>query len=318
MSDLEVFVPHGAVVPTLFADAGDRAAGRLIQFLTAEVQNPNTRTAYARAIRQFSDWCELHRLPLSSLSPFHVAAYIEELGRRLAKPSVKQHLAALRMLGDYLVVGQVLPANPAAAVRGPRYSVKVGKTPVLTPAETAELFAAIDPATPIGLRDRALIALMAYTFARVGAATGMDVTDYHQQGKRWWVLLHEKGGKDHLIPCHHTLEEYLDAYLDGTGLRGSTGPLFRVVGRDGRLTGRRLNDRDTLAMVKRRASAVGLGAGTCNHSFRATGITTFLANGGVVETAQAIAAHESPRTTKLYDRRGNALTLDEIERVRYE
>jgi site-specific recombinase XerD len=110
-----------------------------------------------------------------------VAAYIEMLGKRLAKPSVKQHLAAIRMLFDWLVVGQVVATNPAAPVRGPKYTVRKGKTPVLDQAEARELLDSLDASTVVGLRDRALIATMIYTFGRVGAVIKMRVEDYYTQ-----------------------------------------------------------------------------------------------------------------------------------------
>lgn len=315
---LPVLPPAGPVVPALFAAHGPAASRRLIEYFTAEIRNPNTRAAYARAVARFDRWCHGHGLRLEGLTPIHLATYVEHLGREVSKPTVKQHLAALKMLGDYLVTGQVLPANPAASVRGPKYVIKKGKTPVLTGEETRALFAAIDVGTIAGLRDRALIGVMAYSFARVGAVLGMSVDDYAQQGKRCWLRLHEKGGKHHEVPAHHVVEEYLDAYLAAAGLAGEKGtPLFRAIGPDRKLTVRRLDRRHALAMVKRRCRAAGLGARISNHSFRATGITNFLQNGGTVEKAQAIAAHESPKTTKLYDRSGDGLTLDEIERIRY-
>ena len=157
---------------------------------------------------------------------------------------------------------------------------------------------------------------MAYSFARIGAVLGMGVDDYYQQGKRWWLRLHEKGGKHHEVPAHHVIEEYLDAYLTAVGIAGEKGtPLFRAVGSDRKLTAGRLDRRHALTMVKRRAGAGGLGDRIGCHTFRATGITNSLQNGGTVEKAQAIAAHESPKTTKLYDRTADALTLDEIERI---
>jgi site-specific recombinase XerC len=135
----------------------------------------------------------------------HVAAYIEQL--KLAAPSVKQRLAALRTLFDWLVVGQAMPVNPAASVRGPSYSLKKGKTPVLSADEVRALIDSIETDTIIGLRDRALIGLMVYTFARVGAAVQMRLEDVYVQRRRTWVRLHEKGGKLHDMPCHHNLEE---------------------------------------------------------------------------------------------------------------
>jgi site-specific recombinase XerD len=328
------------VIPALFAEAGEKASTRLIEFFTANIRNRNTRAAYAQAIRRFSDWCmDPNRgYRLGALTPVHVAAYIEELGKRKeeggagkAAPTVKQHLAALRMLFDWLVIGQVMPSNPATSVRGPKYVIDKGKTPVLTEVEARSLFEAIDHKTDADgrwvakeagemtlaeLRDRALIGVMVYSFARVGAVLGMNVEDYYQQGKRWWLRLHEKGGKEHAVPAHHKLEQYLDAYLAAAGLAGRKGePLFRSLGRRRELTRRRLDAREALAMIKRRARAAGLGDAVGCHTFRATGITNYLENNGTLEKAQAIAAHSSPRTTKLYDRTGDQVDLGEIEKI---
>ena len=186
----------------------------------------------------------------------------------------------------------------------------------LAPDEARALIDSINTKTLAGLRDRALIGLMVYSFARVSAAVGMDVEDYYQQGKRWWFRLHEKGGKRHEVPAHHNAEEYMDAYLAAAGIavRKKT-PLFRSLDRHRHLTERRLHRVETLAMIKRRAHKINLPETICCHTFRATGITAYLSNGGTLEHAQRIAAHESPRTTKLYDRTSDEVNLDEIERI---
>lgn len=246
-----------------------------------------------------------------------VAAYIEELTTDYSAPTVKQSLAAIRMLFDFLVTGQVIPVNPAASVRGPKYVVKKGKTPVLSREEARKLLSSIDVSTIGGLRDRALIGVMVYSFARVGAVVAMNVEDYFQQGRRMWFRLHEKGGKLHDVPAHHKAEEYVDAYIAAAGIADEKkATLFRTLDRRKNLTTNRLQRREVLAMIKRRASGAGLSGKTCCHTFRATGITLYLRADGRMEHAQRIAAHESPRTTKLYDRTGDEVSLDEIERVR--
>ncbi len=305
------------VVPVTVMAEGERAAVRYVEFFTARIRNPNTRTAYARAASAFFAWCEAHGLPLLVIRSVHVATYIELMGRECSVPTVKQRLAALRHLFDWLVVGQVVPANSAASVRGPIHIVKRGKTPVLAPAEARTLLDSVDATTPAGLRDRALIGLMTYSFARIGAALSMRVEDVYVQNRRLWVRLHEKGGKRHEMPCHHNLEDYLSAYLDGAGLRGDPkGPLFRTIGRGtGRLTRTALPQANAYAMVQRRAAAAGIATRIGNHSFRATGITAYLKNGGTLEKAAAMANHASTRTTQLYDRRPDEMTLDEVERV---
>lgn len=312
-SDLGV---ESGLVPSLFVDAGEKAAYRFVEFFTANIRNPNTRAAYYRAVTRFTGWCERRGIGLTQVNSFLVAGYIEQLTQDVSVSTVKQHLAAIRMLFDFLVTGQVVPSNPAAAVRGPKHVVKKGKTPVLSATETRQLLDAIDTRKIAGLRDRALIGLMVYSFARVGAVVAMNVEDYFPQGKRWWFRLHEKGGKRHEVPAHHTAEAYMDAYLNAAAIRqDKAGPLFRTLNRKRELTERRLQRREVLAMVRRRARQAGLPDNICCHTFRATGITTYLENGGTIEHAQQIAAHESPRTTKLYDRTADQVTLDEIERI---
>ncbi len=220
------------------------------------------------------------------------------------------------MLFDFLVTGQVIPVNPATSVRGPKHVVRRGKTPVLKADQARTLIDSIKTDSIVGLRDRAMIGVMCYTFARVSAMVHMSVDDYYLNGKRWWVRLHEKGGKRHEVPAHHNAEAYLDAYLDAAGIwGGKKSPLFRSVDNRRKLIENSMTRTDVLRMVKRRALGAGLPSSTCCHTFRATGITAYLENGGTIENAQAIAAHESPRTTKLYDRTGDEITLDEVERI---
>jgi integrase/recombinase XerD len=307
-----------AAVPAIIAAAGDQACRRFLEFFTATIRNPNTRAAYARATRDFFTWCETHGVrDLDTIEPLMVATYIEQLTGMRSAPTVKQHLAAIRMLFDWLVTGQVIAHNPAHAVRGPRHVVRRGKTPVLSVEETRQLIASIDTSNVVGLRDRALIAVMVYSFARVSAVTKMKVKDCYSQGRRAWLRLHEKGGKRHDVPAHHKAEEYLDAYIAAACIGEETNaPLFRTTrGKTRALTRQAMTRTDVFRMIQRRAADARLSTAVCCHSFRATGITAYLENGGTLEHAQQIAAHESPRTTKLYDRTNDQITLDEIERI---
>ena len=305
-------------VPKLVQQHSAKAVRRFFEFFTANIRNRNTREAYHRALNDFFAWLDDRNVLMIDIEPVIVAAYVEYLGTVYSKPTVKQHLAAIRMCMDWLVVGQIIPMNPASSVRGPKYVIKRGKTPVLTAEEARQLLDSIDVSTAIGLRDRAVIATMLFTFARVSAVVGMKVDDYYQVGKRSWIRLQEKGGKDHTVPAHHSAEQYLDAYLKAAGHGGDKlAPLFlTAIGRTGRLTDTPLTRNDAFRMIKRRASAAGLSDKVSCHTFRATGITAYLENGGTIENAQAIAAHESPRTTKLYDRTNDEITLDEVERIR--
>jgi len=229
MTDVLVLSPS-APVPALITKTGDRAAYRFLEFFTAQIRNPNTRRAYARAVGEFCQWLEAREVPsISVVTLVHVATYVEELGKSLSAPSVKQQLAAIRMMFDWLSTGGIIPFNPAAAVRGPKHSAKRGKTQILTADEARQLIDSIDATTPIGLRDRALIGLMAYSFSRIGAALGMQVQDVFVHDRRLWVRFLEKGGKRHEMPCHHNLDQYLHAYIDGCGLAADPkGPLFRT------------------------------------------------------------------------------------------
>ncbi len=304
-------------LPATIAAAGAHTSERFIEFFTANIRNRNTRMAYALAVRQFFDWCEQRGLRLDAIRATTVAAYIEQLGAGMAKPSVKQHLAAVRQLFDYLVTGGILPSNPAGAVRGPKYVVKRGKTPVLSADQARQLLDSIDVTELSGLRDLALIGVMVYSFARVSAAATLRVEDYFENGKRAWLRLHEKGGKRHEVPCHHNLATYLDAWINTAGIAAEKKrPLFRAIRKGNKLTENPMAREDVLAMIKRRAKAAALPYSTCCHTFRATGITTYMQNGGTLEHAQQIAAHESPRTTKLYDRTQDEISLDEVERIR--
>ena len=307
------------VVPALITEAGEQAGWRYAEFFSANIRNPHTRRAYARACGRFFAWCEDRGLTLTTIRPSDVAAHIETLEESHSAPGVKQQLAAVRMLFDWLITGQVVPMNPAAAVRGPKHVVKTGKTPVLDGADWRKLIDSIPTETVRDLRDRALIATLTYSFARITAALRMKVEDLRPQGAGWQVQLHEKGGKEHTVPCHHALAEALRVYIDAAGIgEDRKGFLFRTSpGHNATvLTEQPMMQADAWRMIRRRAGAAGILAPIGNHTFRATGITAYLGNGGTLEHAQSMAAHESPRTTKLYDRTKERLTQEEVERIR--
>src|ERR1700674_898273 len=306
------------IVPALIADLGEQASWRYVEFFTSNINNDHTRRAYARACARFFTWCEDRGLTLTAIRPFDVAAWGKELQENHGAPGVKQQLAAVRMLFDWLITGQVMPMNPAAAVRGPKHVVKTGKTPVLDADDWRKLIDSIPTETVRDLRDRALISTLTYSFARITAALTMKVEDLRPQGASWQLRLHEKGGKHHVMPCHHALAEALHAYIDAAGIAADKKAfLFRTSRGHGgtALADQPMTQVDAWRMIRKHALAAGIMAPIGNHSFRATGITAYLANGGSLEHAQSMAAHESPRTTKLYDRTKERLTQDEIERI---
>jgi site-specific recombinase XerD len=267
-----LIVPSSEIVlPALIERAGKPTLVRFAEFFTAHISNSNTRQAYARAVRSFLAWCEQHGISeITAIQPLHVAGYREVLRQDgYSVPTVKQHLAAIRELFDWLVTGHILPVNPASSVRGPRYSVSRGATPVLSADQASELLQSIDTADLIGLRDRALLALMTYTFARVGAAVQMRVAGYFSHKGLYWVRLHEKNGKITEVPCHHNLKAYLDQYIRGAGLmKDKSGLLFRsAAGRTRCLSSHAMNRFDVYQMIRRRAKAAGIDGSIGCHTF---------------------------------------------------
>ena len=309
----------GVVLPAVVANAGRRAQEEFLNFFAAEIANDNTREHYLRDVARFGRWCDERGFRLEEVTTIHLAAYREELRRDVAAPTVKRHFSALRRLFSWWVEKGVLERNPVREVKTERFSRTEGKTPAFELEDMTRLFASFDTESLVGLRDRALIAVMAYTFARVEAAVSLKVKDYYPLGRRSYLRLDEKGGKQREIPCHHQLEEYLDAYIEAAGIAGQKdAPLFRsAVGKTKRLSEKPISRTDAYAMIQRRVRDAGIEGRFSCHSFRATGITNYLENGGTLEKAQWIAGHSDSRTTKLYDRRALKATVEDIERVRF-
>jgi len=304
-------------VPDIVAATGDEAVRRFSEFLATASRSINTRMAYARAVRLFLDWCEAHGFQsLEQIEPRVVATYVDQHSG--STPTVKQHLAAIRTFFDWLASGRVIAANPALSVRGPRYVVTGWKTRALTPQQVRTLLDSIDSESIVGRRDRALIATMVYTFARVSAVVALRIHDYYRHGDCWWVRLRGWGGQPHILPVHRHAVDCLEAYIEAAGLRSAApaAPLFRSLDRRGYLTESRLTRTDVLRMVKRRGRALGPRSRISCRMLRATGITIYLRNGGSLQNAQAMAAHASPKTTRLYLRdQAPASYRDEIERI---
>ena len=304
----------GFTLPAAIADQGEKAAERFFTFFTDNIPNPNTRDAYYRNAMRFFAWTARKRLTLPAIKSYHVSAYLAELtltGKEqpASTPTVKQHLGvladAVRLAdprpGDRRQPRRRRPRPQARRQEGQdaRPRRRPGQaTARQHPAQTRQGAEAGQednrPPCLSGLRDRALIAVMVYSFARVSAALGMKVEDYYTEGRRAWFRLHEKGGKRHEVPAHHNAEAYVDAYLEAAGIAGERKtPLFRSIDRRRNLTPRPMHRNDAWRMIKRRAQAIGLPEDICNHTFRATGITAYLENGGTIEHAQQIANHES-------------------------
>lgn len=314
-------------LPTVVLHAGPQASKRYFEFFTVTIRNEHTRSNYFRACRVFFDWCEERHLALESIEPIHVAAYIESRAKsedpkwRLSKTSIKQHASALRMMFSYFTEKGVLTYNPAREVKTEKVRRTVGTTPAFEVDDVAKLLASFDTSHVVGLRDRALVGVMAFGFSRISAIVNLRVRDYVQQGRRAFIRTHGKGGVEVDIPVHHQLAEYLDAYLEAAGIaEDKNGYLFRSTrGKTKQLTTEPMSRVDAWKMVQRRLEAAGIGGriGYGCHSFRATCGTNFLTNGGELEVCQMLMGHADSRTTKLYDRRALKATLADIERIRY-
>lgn len=323
--------------PPAIAHSPPRARFAIEEFFAARIDNPHTRRSYLRAAKAFFAFAAT--LPggndLGGISSLHVSAWKQAMrSDGNSSPTIKLRLAALSRLFRVLVAEHILIANPAAVVERPKHSVTTGKTPAIDAAEMRRLLDVIDTSTIIGLRDRAMIGTMAYTFARISAVAALRVAHVFSQKQRLWLRLTEKGGKSKDVPCHHHLETYLTEWIETAAIGASPqAPLFQTltwtdaerrgcIGEDCRkqrgLSGRAMTQAMTWDMVQRRARQAGITTAICNHTFRAVGITAYLSNGGTIERAAAIAGHASTRTTQLYDRRPDDVTLDEIERIRFD
>lgn len=311
------------------ASADHRTQYAILEFFKAKIRNAHTRRAYIRAAKDFLRFAGERPTGqlLETIRSVDVSDWVAAMeATGLAAQTIKQRLAAVRMLFSALMEAHSVDTNPAAVVKGPRYSVDIGKTSVLTGEEVRVLFDSIDCSTLIGLRDRALIATMAYTFGRIDAALKVKGEDIIHQQRRLWLRLHEKRGKTHEVPCHRQLELYLIAYLERLGIShlGKL-PVFQTFNReveeDGTATlhpsGRPMTQGMAWAMLQRRAKRAGIKTHICNHTFRATGITAFLRAGGLLERAAIIANHASTRTTQLYDRRSREIAWAEIEQISF-
>ena len=309
----------GAPAPAelLVKNSGESARKRILEFFTARIRNPNTRRAYAQAVRAFLKFSHERGIKrLQDVDPVTVSAFIESY--EASEPTKKRQLAALRHFFDWLVTGQVIPSSPAASVRGPKHVVTEGITPAFEPKQARKLLHSITTNDVVGLRDRAVVGILIYTAARAGAVAALRVGSFVPDGTQWVLKFREKGGKARKIPVRHDLEQYLREYIDAAGidLTKKKQPLFRTTERrTKRLTKRQISGKDVLRMVKRRLKDVGLPENFCAHSFRATTITDLLKQGVPIEDVQYLAGHADKRTTGLYDRRKKEVTRNIVERI---
>jgi len=303
-------------LPELIAKAG--AAGRFAweEFIYGKIRNPHTRAAYERAIRRFLAHCDALNKQLSSVSPRDVGSYLDE--QEYAPATKKLHLSAIRHFFDTLVTRHVVVLNPAHSVRGERLQVIEGKTPEITVPQARRLMQSIDTTSVVGLRDHAVLGILIYTAARVGAVANLRRGDFYDLGDQFCLRFTEKGGKSREIPVRHDLQQFINEYLTAGGLEYSekSTPLFRTtVRRTKTLTPNGMTAGDIARMMKRRLRKAGLPSLLSPHSFRVTTITDLLSQGVPLEDVQNLAGHADPRTTRLYDRRRRKVTRNIVERI---
>jgi integrase/recombinase XerD len=234
-----------------------------------------------------------------------------------SRSTQRQHLAAVRLLFDSLMMRGIVEYNPAARAKPPRLVRESSHTPVF---EEAEIVAFLDSITANSLkdiRDKALFCVLLYSWCRVSALTNLSVADYYERSGTRWLRFQEKRGKEHEVPVHSNAKEAVDLWLERSYLASNpSAPLFPSFGKNREtIELRRLDRRSVLKLVEKRAKTSGILKRVCCHSFRATGVTEYMNSGGTIEIAQRIAGHTSPSTTRIYDRSGDQLTIEEIERV---
>lgn len=233
-------------------------------------------------------------------------------------PTKNQALAALRHFFDALVQRHAVPLNSFASVRGVKHSVTEGKTPEISIEQARKLFKSIDVSTVVGLRDRAVLGVMAYTGARVGAVARLRLCDYRDLGEQRALRFKEKGGRDREIPVRHDLEVWINEYITAAGIgeESKTSPLFRAAdGKRKALTRSGYTAHSMRQMLKRRLKDAGLPELFSPHSFRVTVVTDLLNQNVPLEDVQYLAGHASPTTTRIYDRRRRRVTRNIVERI---
>ena len=315
-------------LPAIVEAAGGNARFAYEEFL-AGIDSPNTLRAYKHALHRFMEHVDKLGLGFQQVTPKLVSAYLRELKAEVrvkrgepvrfeeaSKPMKKLHLAALRHFFDKAVERHAVMLNPALSVRGPKHSVREGKTKGLGVKQARQLLESIDVSTAVGLRDRAVIASLIYTAARRGALAKMKRGDFHTDGRQHYFQLDEKGGKQRTIPCREDLQGFMEAYLYAVGPMEKGSPLFRTVaGRTQKFQERAMSGEDILAMFKRRLKDAGLPEGFSCHSCRKATATNLLEQGVELADVQHFLGHADPRTTKLYDQRQLSVTRNIVERI---
>lgn len=306
-------------LPDIIHRAGSNAVFAAQEFFFGTLRNEHTQRAYLHAVKRFLKWAEKHGGgELIQIAPWHVGQYFSGLAKTTSIATRNQHLSALRHFFDGMVTRHAIVLNPALSVRGERYTVMEGKTPEIPIADARKLLASIDTSHVVGLRDRAMLAVLIYTGSRAGAVAKLKRGNFYQGSGQWMLHFEEKGGKSREIPVRHDLQELISAYVDAAGLGDAPKetPLFQsALKKQRRLSGKAIHVNDICRMMKRRLKDFGMPLHYSPHSFRVTTITDLLEQNVPREDVQHLAGHADPRTTNLYDRRKRKITRNIVERI---
>ena len=309
----------GESLPEIIHRAGANAVFAAQEFFYGTIRNEHTQRAYRHAVKRFLKWAEKHGGgELTLIAPWHLGQYFVELAKTTSIATRNQHLSALRHFFDGMVTRHAIVLNPALSVRGERYSVMEGKTPEIPIPDARKLLASMDTSHIVGLRDRAILAVLVYTGSRAGAVAKLKRGNFYRAGDQWMLHFEEKGGKSREIPVRHDLQEMISAYIDAAGLREAPKdtPLFQsALKKKRRLSGKAIHVNDICRMMKRRLKAAGLPTDFSPHSFRVTTITDLLEQNVPREDVQHLAGHADPRTTNLYDRRERKIKKNIVDKI---
>jgi integrase/recombinase XerD len=309
-------LPITATAVAVIERAGGNAGFATDEFFKATINNEHTRRAYSRIVNRFLVWCDERGFELRQITPGLAGEFIQQLEG--SAPTKNQALAALRHYFDALVTRHAVPLNSFASVRGIKHVVVEGKTPEISIEQARKLFKSLDTSNIVGLRDRAVLGVLAYTGARVGAVAKLRLSDYRDVGEQRVLRFREKGGREREIPVRHDLEGWLNEYLAAVGIEGAakSAPLFRAAdGKRKALLTDRLEAHGVRRMLKRRLNDAGMPELYSPHSFRVTVVTDLLNQNVPLEDVQYLAGHSSPTTTRIYDRRRRRVTRNIVERI---
>jgi integrase/recombinase XerD len=306
-------------LPEIIRRAGTNAVFAAQEFFFGTIRNEHTQRAYLHAVKRFLRWAEKHGGgELTQIAPWHVGQYFAQLAKTTSIATRNQHLSALRHFFDGLVTRHAIVLNPALSVRGERHSVMEGKTPEIPIPDARKLLASLDTSHIVGLRDRAILAVLVYTGSRAGAVAKLKRGDFYRTGEQWMLHFEEKGGKSREIPVRHDLQEMISAYVDAAALGDAPKdtPLFQsALKRKRRLSGKAIHVNDICRMMKRRLKDFAMLLLYSPHSFRVTTLTDLFEQGVSSEDVQHLAGHADPRTTRLYDRRERKIKRNIVERI---